>query len=364
MKVYELKSKPKGEVLAKSTVPLKHSITIPSKKKTPIAKVTFPKPTGKSRQAHLRKMAEQYIINKKNAGVTRRARAVKIVRLADGRKIFEKSATKQTKRSMMNPRPKSKVASAQSVKDKKAVLKIVHKLNVDRLNVYRKKQAEAAGKGDKFVPTPYKKPVNMHGYTGKYVTAPKPKRIVRITNLPESATEKQVHFALKRSAAYANKIKVSSYKTKPDKAGKTEKKTFALVYTKSEHDAQALISNRRQVMKVDGKKVALAAQVLHKAGPSKKKIAALKKVNADKKKRVAALRKKNHERHMENVKQAKSRRNSRRHAKFEKTRVLRDGKGHHVYAIKRNNAAKAPKAERPKMNAYKAMRAMVRITRK
>jgi len=363
MKVYELKGA-KGEVLAKSTTPLKHSITLPSKKKTAIAKVTFPKPTGKSRQAHLRKMAEQYIINKKNAGATRRARAVKIVKLADGRKVFEKSVTKQTKRSMMNPRPKSKVSHAQSIKDKKAVLKIVEKLNVDRLNAHRKKQMEAAGKGDKFVPIPYNKPVNMHGYQGKYAPAPMPKRVVRVTNLPESATEKQVAFALKRSADYATKIKINSYKTKPDKAGKTQKKTFALVYTKSEHDAQALMKNRRQKMKVDGKKVALAAQALHKAGPSKKKIAAQKIVAADKKKKVAALRKKNQERHVENQKRAASRRNSRRHSKFEKTKILRDHKNHHVYAIKRNNAAKAPKAERPKMNAYKKLRAMVRISRK
>merc|ERR1712212_28808 len=158
-----------------------------------------------------------------------------------------------------------------------------------------------------------------------------PKRVVRVTNLPESATEKQVAFALKRSADYATKIKINSYKTKPDKAGKTQKKTFALVYTKSEHDAQALMKNRRQKMKVDGKKVALAAQALHKA----------------------ALSKKNQERHVENQKRAASRRNSRRHSKFEKTKILRDHKNHHVYAIKRNNAAKAPKAERPKMNAYK-----------
>ena len=86
---------------------------------------------------------------------------------------------------MMNPRVKSKISQAQSLKEKKAVLKVVEELNVDRLNAYRKKQMEAAGKGDKYVPIPFKKPVNMHGYQGKYAPTPKPKRVVRITNLPE-----------------------------------------------------------------------------------------------------------------------------------------------------------------------------------
>merc|ERR1712098_112943 len=211
-------------------------------------------------------------------------------------------------------------------------------------------------------PVPYKKPLNMHGYKGKYVAAPKPKRVVRITNLPEGATEKQVHFSLKRSADYAQKIKIQSFKSKPAKDGKQKKETVALVYTKSEHDAKALVRNRIQKMKVDGNKVGFKLQALHKMGPSKKKIAAVKKLTEEKK--IKAQIQANHTRHMANVKRAARNRVKRRQPKFEKTRVLRDRKTHKVYAIKKNKAAQQPKAERPKMNAYKKLRSMPRLTRK
>lgn len=360
MKVFELKTK-SGDVLAKSTTPIKHSVTVPTKK-TKAMKPVFPKTAKKAAKAHMVRMAERYITNKKNAGVTRRARAARIVKLNDGRKVYFKAATKQTKRSMMNAHVKTGT-SVKSKSDQRAMMKMVEKITVDRLNAYRKKQMEAAGKGDKFVPTPYNK-VDMHGFKGKYVAAPKPKRVVRVTNLPEKATEKQVQFALKRSAPLAKKIKISSFKSKPGKDGKTKKETFALVYTGSEHDAKALVGARLQKMKVGGNKVGLRVQAIHKMGPSKKKLAVLKKVDEDKKKRVTEMRKKNQERHEANQKRASRRNSSRRHSKFEKTRILRDPKSHHVYAIKRNNAAKAPKAERPSMHSYKKLRSLVRVSRK
>jgi len=363
MKVYTLKTS-KGEVLATSTTPVKHSITIPTKKPKKMEKVVFPESTAKSAyQVHLRRLAENYITAKKLAGITRRAKASSILKLKDGRKVFVKAITKQTKRSMMNPRPKTKAISAQGNKTTKAMMKIVEKLNVDRFNAYRKKQMEKDGTVAKFVPYPYKKPVDMKGFKGKYVAGPKPKRIVRVTNLPEGASEKQVQFALKRSGAYADKIKVSSFNAK-DKDGKSKKETFALVYTKSEHDARALVRNRLQKMKVDGNKVGLKLQALHKAGPSKKKIAAVKKVTEERKKKINAQIQANHQRHMANVKRAARNKNKRRQPKFEKTRILRDPKSHRVYAIRKNKAAKSTKAERTKMTAYKKLRSMPRLTRK
>merc|ERR1712236_182227 len=83
------------------------------------------------------------------------------------------------------------------------------------------------------------------------------------------------------------------------------------------------------------------------------KAARSKKIKAD-----------NHVRHMANLAQAKRRRSRRRHPMFEGPKMLRDPKSHRVYGIKRNPAAKAPKLERGKVNAYKTMRAQVRATRK
>jgi len=361
MKAYELKTK-KGEVLLRSTKPIKHAATIPTPKIKPLKAIAFPNSDKISKNAHLTKLARSQIAIKKNAGITRRAKALKIMKLSDGRRVYIKSTTKQTKRSAMNPHIKINSPSAQAQRENKAVAKIVQKINIDRLNECRKKQLEAAGK--KYTPIPYKKPLDMHGFKGKYVAGPKPKRVVKVTNLPEKVTEKQVKFALKRSAAYADKIKLCSYKTKAAKNAPATKKTFALIYTKSEQDAKALVKNRLQKMKVDSKKVGLSIQAINKMGPSKKKIAAHKKAAEAEKSRIKSLRQRNQERHEANQKRASRRRHSRRHPKYEDARILRDPKSHRIYAIKQNKAAKQPKAERKPMHAYKKLRSMVRISRK
>jgi len=344
------------------TGPTKHAITVPAqKKKYAPSKIKFDEISKKMspRMKHLSKMAQKHIQNKKNAAVTRRAKAIRVEALKDGRKVYVKSATYQTKRSLKNPTLKPKTRAVSALTDRKDMMKIVKQMKVEHFNKLKLAQLEKAGKKDKFVPksADVGKQTLVSLVKSMYGGPSKPKRVVRVTNLPAKTTVMNLKVALGRCAGYVNNIKVFS-----SKALKGQK--VAYLYTSSEEMAQAVLRHRADKMKLSGKTPKMSLVAL-KRGPVSKTIRAQAKAAAQAKaKRAAKIKADNHKRHEENEKRASRRRSRRRHPMFEGPKILRDPKSHRVYGIKRNPAAKAPRVERPKVNSYKTLRAMVRATRK
>merc|ERR1719167_1157243 len=129
-------------------------------------------------------------------------------------------------------------------------MKIVHRLKIDHQNERRKKMMEAAGKKDKFVPLPYKKPQeNFHGYQGKYVPEQEEKNVICISRLPEKVTEDLVKKAIGKTMHAVKKVEMVSKKLKE---GKEEK--LALVHVEDGHTARKITRRKRRSMKVAGKK--------------------------------------------------------------------------------------------------------------
>jgi len=353
----------KSVVVGKETVlfcgPSRHAVTLPAKKTRSLKTITFDKPSSKLtvRMQHIRQLAEKYIQRSKNASATRRAKAVRINHLKDGRKVYLKTDTRQNFRSMTNPKIKPKTRAVSALKDRKAVMEMVRKMKIDHHNTVKKAQMTAAGKADKFVPIPYDRlKMTLPALVKTFYGPPKPvKRVVKITNLPEKVTKKTLDIALGRCSQYVKKVKVFT--------PKSLKQKIAFLYTDNEDMAKAVLRHRGSSMKFSGKTAKMSLVALKRAPISPKVKAAAKKASVTKALKVKALKKANHERHEANVKKAKAKRSSRRHPMFEGPKILRDKRTGRVYAIKRNPAAKVPKAQRGKVNTYKRMRAMVRATR-
>merc|ERR1719186_695380 len=215
----------------------------------------------------------------------------------------------------------------------------------------------------KFIPTPYEEPNKSLPALVKAFYGPeaKPRKIVKVTNLAPSADVETLKKSLGRTAQYVESVKVFA----PKKLGKkenTEKMQIAHLKTSSNEMAQAVLRHRGGKVKIGGKKARMSL-IAAKAPPTVQSKAA-KERSVKKAASTKALRKANHERHMENLKKAAYRRHRRRHPIHEGPKVLRDRKSGRIYGIKKNPAAKAPKFERGKVNSYKAMRSMVRATRK
>jgi len=342
----------------------KHSITLPTKKTMPIKKLTFDKPKGKltGRQKHIRKMAENYLQCQYNKSATRRAKAMKIVRLKDGRKVYFKAHTNQTKDSMALQSTKPKTRSASALKDNRDMMCLVRRMKNEYRNKLRKEQLKKAGKAEKFKPTTLGGVSTLPEIVKKYY-GPEPKKTtaVKITNLPESVDRKTLKIALgSKCSKYVKDLTIYDSKDKKDAAKKMK---VALIKTDSEDFAKDILKQRSGKMKLSGKlaklRVVAPPQKMRKAPETERK--AKEERRAKMKARSAAIRKGNHERHMKNQADAKRRRNSRRHPKYPAAKVYRDNTGR-VYAIR--PAHKTPKIERKRVNKYKAIKAMVRATRK
>jgi len=356
---------PVGKEVVGVTKPTKNAITVPSKKVKAPQAVVFQKQDEKlsPRMTHLTKMAQRYIQQKANAAVTRKAKAVHISKLKDGRKVYVKGITKQTKRSISNPHLKPKTRTVSALKDRTDMMKIVKRLTIDNANKNREEQMKKANSKKKFVPIPYDEPNKSLPALVKefYGSAPKPKKIVKVTNLAPSANAENLKKSLGRTAQYVNKIAVFA----PKKLGKeenTKKMKIAHLKTSSNEMAQAVLRHRGGKVKIGGKKAKMsliAAKVPPVVHSKAAKERSVKKAASTK-----ALRKANHERHMENLTRAAYRRNRRRHPMHEGPKVLRDRKSGRIYGIKKNPAAKAPEFKRGKVNSYRTMRSMVRATRK
>merc|ERR1712212_383794 len=105
LRMAAVKNIPVGKVEVPVTLPTKHVVTLPAKKAKAIKAVPFEKDAAANlspRMKHIHKMAEKFIQSRANATATRRARAVRVQNLKDGRKVYIKNITKQTKRSVSN----------------------------------------------------------------------------------------------------------------------------------------------------------------------------------------------------------------------------------------------------------------------
>jgi len=345
----------------------KIAITLPAKKKRALKAIKFDAPSSKLtvRMKHIRKMAERHIQSCANSSATRRAKAVRINHLKDGRKVYLKTDTKVTKRSMLNPTVKPKTRAVSALKDRKAVMEMVRKMKIDHHNKIKKEQLTKAGKADKFVPIPYDRlKMTLPGLVKTFYGPPAPvKRIIKVTNLPAETTKKTMDIALGRCAEYVKQVKVFSPKSLAVKKGETKKQQIAYLYTDSEEMAKTVLRHRGSSIKLSGKTAKMSLVALKRAPICKRVKVAAKKASDEKKAKTKAMAKANHERHEANQKRAKKNRSRRRQPMFEGPRVLRDKKTGRCYGIKRNPEAKAPKFERKSGNAYKTMRAMVRATR-
>jgi len=357
-----------GEEVLDLTCPTKHSITIPAKKTKPIKKLTFDKPEGKltPRNAHLRKMAENFIQRQYNKSVTRRSKAVKIIRLKDGRKVYIKKNSNQTKESMAFQSTKPKTRCVSALKDRKAMMFMVKTMKNEYRNKLKKEQMTKAGKADKFKPIPLGSGRNLRGIVKRfYGPEPVEKTAVRVTNLPESANEKTLDIALGKCRKYVKKSTVTESVAKKDVAA-GKKLKVAMIETGSEELAKAILRHRSGKIKMGGKlaKLRVVKPAFEKRVVTEEEKKASKAKAAKENARKLAVRKGNHERHMKNLKEAKRKRNARGHPKYAADKFFRDKKTGRLYAIKRNPELRAPKIERKPVNKYKTLRAMVRATRK
>merc|ERR1711970_1035633 len=168
-------------------------------------------------------------------------------------------------------------------------MKIVKQMKVEHFNKLKLAQLEKAGKKDKFVPksADVGKQTLVSLVKSMYGGPSKPKRVVRVTNLPAKTTVMNLKVALGRCAGYVNNIKVFS-----SKALKGQK--VAYLYTSSEEMAQAVLRHRADKMKLSGKTPKMSLVAL-KRGPVSKTIRAQAKAAAQAKaKRAAKIKADNH----------------------------------------------------------------------
>jgi len=293
---------------------------------------------------------------------TRRSKAFKIIRLKDGRKVFIKRHTNQTKDSMAYQTTKPKTRAVCALRDRNAMMFMVRSMKIDHRNQLKLKQMTKAGKADKFKPIPLGSGTSLPKIVKQFYGPDiKEKNVVRITNLPEKASKKTVDMVLGRCSKYVKKIAVEDSVSKKN-AGKNLK--VALLHTESDDLAKAVLRHKSGKIKMSGKIAKLSVISLKDKPASDKRKKAEKEASKKKAAKAAAIRKGNHERHQQNLKDATRRRNNRRHPKYAGPKFIRDKKTGRLYAIKRSADAKAPKIERKPANRYKTMRAMVRATRK
>lgn len=156
----------------------------------PVAPKEIKKPQLNGRQKELRRQALQFLANKKNRNLTMNAPTVKVVKAPGGKPILLKKFTKQTTRSLANPRSllrekkmkKDMRLRMNSGKTSKTLLRVVGAIKAQKVNEIRRQKAKDAGeKRFRFMPS-----VQLpKTYTGKYAPE-KPKfRLLRVNNVPQ-----------------------------------------------------------------------------------------------------------------------------------------------------------------------------------
>merc|ERR1719259_616778 len=277
-------------------------------------------------------MAQKYIIAQKKKSVTRRSKAVSIVKTKDGRKVYVKKMTNQKARSLVNPNEAPKTRCVRASRDRKAMMQVVNQYKVAHLNKIRK---GASGLGK---------------YNDKVE-----KKNIKLQGLPKDVTEHKIRLALGASSKDVTDVKIMPCK-------KDQNKKFAMLSTPNELAAKSVFASRVGKMRLGS--MAITKPCAEKVTLTKEQKELAKKEKAELKAKKAAITKKNRANQLENKKAAKRCSTHRRSPKFAPTKVFRNRKTHQVYAVKKNPAAKAPTKGRSKMAGHNRMRAMVRLTRK
>jgi len=343
-----------GKTVCKTTKPVKKGIVIPAKKtkSTAVKSMKFETPKDLSpRMKHIHKMAQKYIIAQKKKSVTRRSKAVSIVKTKDGRKVYVKKMTNQKARSLVNPNEAPKTRCVRASRDRKAMMQVVNQYKVAHLNKLREARVKASKKKTAFTPIKIRKGASGLGKYNDKVE----KKNIKLQGLPKDVTEHKIRLALGASSKDVTDVKIMPCK-------KDQNKKFAMLSTPNELAAKSVFASRVGKMRLGS--MAITKPCAEKVTLTKEQKELAKKEKAELKAKKAAITKKNRANQLENKKAAKRCSTHRRSPKFAPTKVFRNRKTHQVYAVKKNPAAKAPTKGRSKMAGHNRMRAMVRLTRK
>jgi len=341
-----------GKTVATTTKSFKKGIIIPAKKTKAVAKnMKFETPTKLSpRMQHIHKMAQKYIVAQKKAAITRRSKAVKIIKMKDGRKVYVKKFGSQTARSLNNPNATlSKTRCARASRDHKAMLKVVKKYKLAHINKLREQNFKKLNKEGKFTPiTSTKLRANaLSKYNDKVA-----KTNIKLLKLKEDTNIHKIRLALGATSKNVQDIKIN------------KEKNMAVLVTPTELAAKSVYANRIGKMRVGSMVLAKPAP---KPAHTKKQAAHLAKVkelakaSREAKKEVTKTQ---HEQKVARQQAEKKFKQSRRKPKYLPTKVYRNRQTHQIFAVRRNKAVQDNRPVRGKMTGHRRMRAMVRVSRK
>jgi len=337
-----------GKTVATTTKSFKKGIIIPAKKTKAVAKnMKFETPTKLSpRMQHIHKMAQKYIVAQKKAAITRRSKAVKIIKMKDGRKVYVKKFGSQTARSLNNPNATlSKTRCARASRDHKAMLKVVKKYKLAHINKLREQNFKKLNKEGKFTPiTSTKLRANaLSKYNDKVA-----KTNIKLLKLKKDTNIHKIRLALGASSKNVQDIKIN------------KEKNMAVLVSPTELAAKSVYGKMRVGSMVLAKPAPKPAHTKKQAAHLAK-VKELAKASREAKKEVTKTQ---HEQKVARQQAEKKFKQSRRKPKYLPTKVYRNRQTHQIFAVRRNKAVQDNRPVRGKMTGHRRMRAMVRVSRK